>query len=114
MCWNMPRLYQAADIFILPSYSEGMPKVVLEAMASRLCIITTNLEGNKDLIQNNVNGILIKPRSVSDITDNLLKVIEDKKLREKYATNAWKTAEQYDWLIIAQKVQEVYNKVLNH
>ena len=108
----MPKVYRTADIFILPSYSEGMPKVVLEALASRLCVITTNVEGNKDLIQNNYNGILIRPKSVSEITASLLKVIEDKNFREKLALNAWKTAQEHDWLKIAKKIQTVYESVL--
>ena len=108
----MPRFYRAADIFILPSYSEGMPKVLLEAMASRLCVITTNLEGNKDLIKNNINGIYIEPKNTSDISNNLLKVLQDKKFKEKLALNAWKTAQEYDWFNIAQKIQEVYEIVL--
>ena len=108
----MPKIYKTADIFILPSYAEGMPKVVLEAMASQLCVITTAVEGNIDLIENNVNGLLIKPKSVQEISKSLIKVIEDNKLREKFALNAWKTAQQHDWLKIAKNIQEVYKKVL--
>lgn len=109
----MPLYYKAADIFILPSYSEGMPKVLLEAMASRLCVITTQIEGNKDLVKNNINGILIKPKSIPEIYQNLLEVIENKNLREKLAFNAWKTAQEYDWLNIAKRVLKVYKIVLN-
>jgi len=108
----MPRLYQASDIFILPSLSEGMPKVVLEAMASRLCVVSTNVEGNRDLIENNANGILIKPKDIDAITKNLLRVIENKKLREKFAFNAWKRAQDHNWLKIAEKIQNIYKKVL--
>jgi len=108
----MPQIYRIADVFILPSYSEGMPKVVLEAMASRLCVITTDIEGNKDLIKNNFNGILIKPKNIPEIYQSLLKVSDDKHLREDLAFNAWKTAQMYDWLNIAKKIQKVYEIVL--
>ncbi|MHA1265165.1 MAG: glycosyltransferase family 4 protein [Candidatus Helarchaeota archaeon] len=110
----IPYLYRAADIFLLPSYSEGMPKVILEAMASRLCIITTNIEGNRDLIKHEENGLLIKPKSSFEIIQNLIKVIDDKKFREKLAYTAWKVAQQYDWQIIAKKVQEIYKITLQH
>ena len=109
----IPLFYRVADIFILPSYSEGLPKVVLEAMASRLCVITSDIEGNKDLIKNEFNGILVKPKNIPEISQNLLKVIEDKNLREKLAFNAWKTAQMYDWSNSAKKIQKVYESVLS-
>jgi len=90
-----------------------LPKVVLEAMASRLCVITSDIEGNKDLIKNEFNGILVKPKNIPEISQNLLKVIEDKNLREKLAFNAWKTAQMYDWSNSAKKIQKVYESVLS-
>lgn len=54
-----------------------------------------------------------KPKNVPDLSDNLLTAIEDKKLREKSVVNAWKTAQEYDWLNIAKKIQNIYEIVLN-
>jgi len=109
----MPRIYRSIDIFVLPSYSEGLPKVLLEAMASRLCVIATAVEGNKDIIRNNETGILIQPKNVPILYQNLLKVTDDTKFREKLALNAWKSVQRYNWDNIAKQIQEVYKKALN-
>ena len=53
---NMPLTLREADILCLPSYSEGMPKVILEAMASGLAVIATDIPGCNDVIKNNYNG----------------------------------------------------------
>lgn len=58
---KMPRVYNQADIFVLPSVAEGHPKVLLEAMASSLPVIATQVEGSKEIIIDNQTGILTQP-----------------------------------------------------
>ena len=60
--------YQLSDIFVLPSYSEGMPNVLLEGMSSGLACISSNIPGVNDIIKNNHDGILIRPGSEEDLT----------------------------------------------
>ena len=55
---EMPGHYQSADVFALPSFEEGMPNVVLEAMASGLPIVTTDIYGNRELVAHEENGLL--------------------------------------------------------
>ncbi len=82
--------YNAADIFILPSLSEGRPNTVLEAMASQTPIIATSVGGIPELIINNKTGLLIKPKSTQDIINSITKLLNNDKLREQLATNAGK------------------------
>jgi glycosyltransferase involved in cell wall biosynthesis len=56
---QLPKHYQEADIFLLPSESEGLPMVLMEAMASALPVVTTETKGASDLVQDNKNGFLI-------------------------------------------------------
>lgn len=58
---QMPKIYNDADIFVLPSVIEGHPKVLLEAMACALPVVGTDVEGTKEIITNKKNGILISP-----------------------------------------------------
>lgn len=65
---DVPELLAAADVFIYPSYyREGVPRSLLEALSMSLPIITTNMPGCKLAVKNGVNGILIEPRSVTEI-----------------------------------------------
>ena len=60
-----------ADIFVYPSYHEGMPMAVIEAMACRLPVVATNVGGLPDLIQDHVTGILVKPGCPDQVIEAL-------------------------------------------
>lgn len=95
--------YQTADIFILPSKKEGMPNVVLEAMACGLPIIMSPCEGSEELITN--NGIV---STIDAFADNLVKLCEDKELRYRMGQNSVCNVENnFRWEGIAQKYIEV-------
>lgn len=78
-------MYSKADVFILPSYAEGFPNSLLEAMHFGLPCIATDVGGIPDSIKTNKNGFLIKPRSVKDIVQSMSKYIEDKSLIAKHS-----------------------------
>lgn len=77
-----------SDIFILPSYSEGRPNAMLEAMGSQLCVIATDLVCIKEIITNNDNGILIPVKNSFAILKALQTLINDNDLRDRLAHNA--------------------------
>lgn len=98
--------YQNADIFILPSKKEGMPNVVLEAMASGLPIIMTPCEGSKELITN--NGII---SSIEAFTDNLTKVCVDSELRRTMGKNSLIIVkERFQWGEIGRLYMDILQK----
>jgi glycosyltransferase involved in cell wall biosynthesis len=68
---ELPQYFAASDIFVLPSLSEGFPNVLLEAMASGLPIIATNVGGVPDIIQENINGFLVEPQNPNEIGKKL-------------------------------------------
>ena len=78
---SLNKLYQTADIFCLPSHSEGMANVVIEAMSSGLPVITTDVGGHSEIINNNLNGILIPPFDHKVLTTKLMELLGDKKVR---------------------------------
>lgn len=77
------KLYNMADIFCLPSHSEGMANVVIEGMSSGLAVITTTVGGHPEIIENGVNGILVPPQQPAPLADKLLEVVNDRPLRER-------------------------------
>jgi glycosyltransferase involved in cell wall biosynthesis len=77
---DMKSVYQEADLLILTSDFEGTPNVVLEAMASGLPVVATQVGGLKEIIRNGETGYLVEPDSPETI-ERLLSLIEDSSLR---------------------------------
>lgn len=99
-----------ADVFILPSYSEGFSMALLEAMANGLPVITTSVGANKEMIGNE-GGIIINQKSVSEIIDAIYK-LENKEIRERMSTrNINKVSEFYTSEIVLQKLISLYRHI---
>jgi glycosyltransferase involved in cell wall biosynthesis len=82
-----------ADILCLPSYyGEGVPKVLLEGASTGLPLITTNTPGCKEVVENEINGILIPPRDEITLALSIKRLVLDKKLRVLMGRNGRKKA----------------------
>jgi glycosyltransferase involved in cell wall biosynthesis len=77
--------YSMMDIFVFPSYREGFPNAVLEACSMELPIIATDINGCNEIIEDEVNGLLIEPKSRSSLKNALIKLIESHELRGNMA-----------------------------
>lgn len=97
----------AATLFVLPSYyREGLPRTILEALASGRPVITTDMPGCRDAIIDNVNGRLVPPRDPASLADAISELLSDPILLERMSAAARETAvSQYD-------VRDVNRKVL--
>ncbi|QQG38511.1 MAG: glycosyltransferase family 4 protein [Candidatus Woesearchaeota archaeon] len=110
---EMDSVYSKSDIFILPSLTDAMPKVILEAMAKSIPVIATNVGGIPTIIKHNKNGILIKPRSSDEIVKAVDTIIKDKKLRERIIKNEIDTAKSLSIERIIEKMVLQAKKDLN-
>jgi glycosyltransferase involved in cell wall biosynthesis len=79
--------YAAADIFCLPSFAEGLPVVLMEAMAMELPCLTTAIAGIPELIRDGIDGLLVPPSNVEALASALARLIDDNALRERLAKN---------------------------
>jgi glycosyltransferase involved in cell wall biosynthesis len=110
---NLVKLYQDATLFIFPSYHEGLPSVVLEAMSCGLPIIATDVRGNRDLITHKENGIIIPPREPKKIAEAINMLLGDEKLMENLGKNARDTIiKRYTWDIATNKMLKCYKSLL--
>jgi len=78
---DMPSVFHAAHIACLPSYREGLPKVLLEAAACGRPVVTTDAPGCREVVRDGDNGILVPPRDPQSLADALAKLIKDERLR---------------------------------
>ena len=85
---RVEEIYNILDIFCLPSYREGLPYSVLEAMFSGVPVITSNIRGCRELIINNYSGLLTKYRSSYELRRNIESLIENYELRNFLSKNA--------------------------
>lgn len=88
-------LYRESDIFVLPTYMEGIPRVILEAQASGLPVITTKVGGIPQAVEDGVDAILTSPGNPVELTDAILKVIQDPPFRQGLISKGLITAQKY-------------------
>lgn len=101
------------DVLTHPTYREGFGKVLQEAMGMRLPIITTNIPGPSEVVENNVSGILVEPKNSSELFEKMLLLYEDKKLRNSLAESGRLRAEKYfDRPIMLQNQIEAMNQIM--
>jgi glycosyltransferase involved in cell wall biosynthesis len=106
--------YSLMDIFVLPSFSEGLANVLLEAMAMEKAVVATKVGGNQDIVSNGENGFLVPAGDSKSMALTLRQLIEDDKLRKRIGTqNRQKIIEHFSWAATAEKIERVYNEAGN-
>lgn len=87
-----------SDLFVLPSYEEGMPNVVLEGMACGLPVLATDIYGVKGLVEDHTNGILVPPGDVQAITDAIVAFGSSPETTQAMGRQSLEIVKQYDWM----------------
>ena len=87
--------FKAGEMFVLNTGYEGFSHMLLEAMACGLPIITTNVCGNPEIIQNEENGLLVEYNNKEQLKNTIIKLHTDKDLKEKIIENGYKTLEKF-------------------
>ena len=106
-------LIRGSDILIQPSLNEGISSTILEAMACKTIIIASNVGGNKELIENNINGYLVESNNVESFTNKIDNVFENTELKQSIVDQAFKTVKNYDWNQVGKIYLKIYESILN-
>jgi glycosyltransferase involved in cell wall biosynthesis len=78
---DMPSILGSADIVVLPSYREGLPKVLLEAAACARPVVATDVPGCREIVKDGVNGLLVPPKDPVSLSHAIAKLLQDPSLR---------------------------------
>jgi glycosyltransferase involved in cell wall biosynthesis len=108
---EIAKMYQAADVYVLPSYREGLPLTLFEAMASGLPIVATPVNGIPYEMIEPDNGFLVPYGDINALKEKILLILNNKNLAKKISENNRKRAQDYDWDKIAERTLKVYIEV---
>ncbi len=101
---DIESIMRTSQIFVLPSISEGLPMVLIEAMSQGMaCISYDCISGPSDIIEHEVNGLLIEDQNQKAMRQGLEKLIENKELRDTFSYNALLSVDRYNIDVIYSK-----------
>jgi glycosyltransferase involved in cell wall biosynthesis len=110
---DMPAVYAAMDIFVLPSLSEGLPMTVLEAMAASRPVVATRVGAIPSVVRDGESGLLVAPGDAAGLKDALARLLSDRELCSRLGVNA------HDWVsrnytsdTMASRYISMYEEVL--
>lgn len=113
---EIPAILKSTDIFVNPSYSEGLPTSVMEACAAGCAVIATDVGGTNEIIEDNVSGLLYAARDRNELKDKITHLIENPHLIKKFGNNAKiNVKDKFSWNEIILKWKELIeddNKVI--
>ena len=109
---DVPDVYRRASIFVSPTYAEGFSNTILEAMASRMAVVSCRSVGVVDCIRDGENGLLTEPGDIAGLVEALRRVLRDRALRERLAEAALAECRAvYSWPNVAGQIMDVYARV---
>ena len=111
---DIPAILAATDMFVFPSfYREGIPRVLLEAAAMGLPIVTTDMPGCNDVVEHEVNGLLVPPRDPEALAQAVLRLISDPgMLRRLGHASRLRAVARFDLSLVADQTRAIYRKLL--
>lgn len=102
----------ASDTFVLPSYREGMPRSIIEAMSLKNAVVATDIRGSREEVIEGYNGFLVDTNKPTQIAEKLIKLMDDSKLLKNMQDSGLKEVNlNYDEDIVVQKQINIFNKI---
>ena len=112
---DMAGLLARAHIVVLPSYGEGLPRVLLEAGAAGKPVVTTDIPGCRDIIQDGVNGLLVPPKDPIALASALHRLVQDPELRSRMGeAGRFAVLEKFTNEKVNHETLQVYSELLSN
>jgi glycosyltransferase involved in cell wall biosynthesis len=110
---DIPEVLAGLDVFVLPSLWEGLSLVLLEAMATGVPIVASDIEGNAELVEDRLHGLLVPPRNPELLAGAICTILEDREFANQLAHNAFeKVRKEYDIQSMIEKTEAVYRQAM--
>jgi glycosyltransferase involved in cell wall biosynthesis len=100
--------FASFDVAVFPSLWEGTPLTVFECMAMRRPILSTDVDGLREVLVNDVNAVVVQPRDANALADEMLRLIGDDALRERLATSAYETSTRFGIQAFVDTMERLY------
>jgi len=105
-------VYRRGDVFVSPTYAEGFSNTILEAMASGLPVVSTDVVGVRDCVRPDDNGVLVPPRDPAALAAGIRRVLDDAVLRRRMAERAHSDVHlRWSWPVVVGQITEVYDNL---
>lgn len=112
ICNTIPEIMSFFDLFVLPSRTEGLPMVLLEAMAAHKAVVATDVGDVASVITNNKSGVLIEPENAAVMGEAIVDLLQSQTKRQYLAGNAFnKVKREFSSAVMAQRYAELYEKI---
>ena len=109
---DIDKVLSSFDIFVLPSYTEGLSTALLEAMACRRAVICSDIPANHVLVKNNQEGLLVNPYNPKELQQAIKSLCNDEPLRDKLGHNASIKASEYDEDKVFNVILKYYDDII--
>jgi len=110
---KVAEMYQAADVYALPSYREGLPLTLFEAMASGLPIVACPVNGIPYEMKAPENGLFVEYGDIQGLAEKILTILDNPQLAKKMSKNNFIKAKKFDWDNIYKRYMKEYEEVLD-
>ncbi|NLJ49717.1 MAG: glycosyltransferase family 4 protein [Candidatus Atribacteria bacterium] len=109
---DVSSILNSSDIVTLTSIHEGLPRCIMEAMAAGKPVVATDIRGNRDLVEDGVNGYLVKLGDVEGLANSIIKLAEDDDLRKQMGKKGQEIIEAYSLENVLVEMTEIYDRFL--
>jgi L-malate glycosyltransferase len=109
----MADLYRQATVVLNPSLTDNMPNSVLEAMASGVPVVSTDVGGVPFLLEHEATGLLVPPGQPEQMAQAVLRLLDNQAVRERLVANGLREVQRYTWNQVAPQLLGVYRQMLS-
>ena len=108
---DIHEILKCADVFLFPSFREGLSLALMEAMANKLPVICSNIRGNRDLIIDGLGGFLVNANDVFDFSNKIQFLYQNRDYVHKYGAYNFDKVKFYDIENVEMKTSEIYQSL---
>jgi glycosyltransferase involved in cell wall biosynthesis len=108
---DIPELMKIFDVFVLTSLYEGLPKVVVEAMAAGIPVVATYVDGTKEIIREGITGFFTSPHENEKTAERVLRLLNDTELRAKFSSQSLNYVAEFDIDLMVRQQEKLYGSL---